>query len=149
MVHPVRSVGEGPSAVHYLVLDAPLGLRWRLAGLGRICISWHRLARVLAMLDRGWVDACADHVRTAWPVCQPTGPPHLSPVCISRDSLISVDRWQPWPARAPFADETDRWWPSHELPPIPQPPEPPGDAIRPVPEFPLYPAHAGLLNVLA
>ena len=60
-----------------------------------------------------------------------------------------VERWQAWPARKPFADEVYRWWPSQEPPPIQHEPQPQGLPIRPVPEFPLYPAHAGLLCVWA
>ena len=153
MVHPVRSVGETPFAVQYCLLDAPLAVRWRLAQLGRIYIPWHRLAFVLALLERatgavrvpGAPMPCA--FTTGPPCCGPPG--YASPMARRSEHLPPVERWQAWPARKPFADEVYRWWPSQEPPPIQHEPQPQGLPIRPVPEFPLYPAHAGLLCVWA
>jgi hypothetical protein len=153
MVHPVRSVGEEPFAVQYLLLDAPLAVRWRLARLGRIYVSWHCLALVLALLERA--PGAVRVAGSALPCGPTTGPPPCDlpelTCAITRRSghLSPVERWQAWPARKPFADEVDRWWPSQEPPPIQHEPQPQGLPIRPVPEFPLYPAHAGLFNVFA
>ena len=153
MVHPVRSVGETPFAVQYLLLDAPLAVRWRLAQLDRIYIPWHRLAFVLGLWERAGGAMRAD--RTALPFAPTTGSPscgspgQTSVTARRSEYLSSVERWQPWPARKPFADEVYRWWPSQEPPPIKHEPLPEGLPIRPVPEFPLWPAHAGLLCVWA
>lgn len=35
----------------------------------------------------------------------------------SRHGLLSVGRWQPWPAQPPFIDEVTRWWPHDDWPP--------------------------------
>ena len=152
MVHPVRSVGETPFAVQYLLLDAPLAVRWRLAQLGRIFIPWHRLAFVFALLERAAGVRVAGSSLPCMPATglPPCGWPELTSAIARRaEQLPPVERWQAWPARKPFADEVDRWWPSQEPPPIKHEPQPQGLPIRPVPEFPLFPAHAGLFNVWA
>lgn len=150
MVHPVRSVGETPLAVQCLILDAPLAVRWRLARLGRIYIPWNAVPWVLALLDRCDVAPCAGPGRSAVYALRP--PDEALGIALratEQPETRPVEQWQPWPARKPFADEVDRWWPSHELPPIEHEAPPDGPPVRPVPEFPLYPVRGGLLSVWA
>lgn len=149
MIHPVRSVGETSLAVQCMVLDAPLAVRWRLARLGRIYISDQQLAVLLPLLGKAWAARCAwlgSGLLRALAVASSAA---STPACRCQDPLPTVESWQAWPARRPFADDVDRWWPSQELPPIEHEPSPEGLSIRPVPEFPLYPIRGGLLSVWA
>ncbi|HSW45585.1 MAG TPA: hypothetical protein VLM89_08440 [Phycisphaerae bacterium] len=118
--------------------------------LGRLYISTHRLALVLAMLEGAYHAPGSLGRRGVGCALSEVGSLTESafiPVC--GDDLTSLEAWAPWPARKPFADEVYRWWPSRELPPVRQEAAPPGNTIRPIPELPLFPAHAGLLNVWA
>jgi hypothetical protein len=149
MIHPVRSVGETSLAVQCMVLDAPLAVRWRLARLGRIFISDQQLAALIPLLDGTWAARCAWVGGGVLRALAATGSAATLARCQPGDPLPAVDSWQAWPARRPFADDVDRWWPSEELPPIEHEPPSEGPAIRPVPEFPLYPVRGGLLSVWA
>ena len=146
MVHPVRSVGEASLAVQYVVLDAPLAVRWRLALIGRTCLSSQQLAALVALYDEVYAAPCAQ-VGSA--VLRAAEADNTGRLRFRQTGLAPLESWQAWPARGPFADEVDRWWPSEELPPIEHEPLPEGVPIRPVPEFPLYPVRGGLLSVWA